>query len=236
MPDANAHRDVPEREGPRFEERPTGRLAEDAYRFAALPLAAGAVLGVLGSAWGAGLGLALAIAVAGFFRNPTRPVPPGEGLVLAPADGRVIQVGEVEGPGGEKRLRVGIFLSVLDVHVNRMPVAGRVKSIERGGTGYRAAFRREAEDQNVYCRVNLESREGFDLSVTQITGWIARRIVCHLRVGEWVDRGTRFGLIRFGSRTDVSLPVTSRLRVRAGDRVQGGTSVLAELPEPGGVS
>ena len=233
MPDANAHRDVPERAGPRFDERPTGWLADDAYRFAALPLAAGAVLGALGVAWGAGVGLALAIAVAAFFRNPTRPVPPGEGLVLAPADGRVIQVGEVEGPGGEKRLRVGIFLSVLDVHVNRMPIAGRVTSIERGGTGYRAAFRSEAEDQNVYCRVHLESRDGFELSVTQITGWIARRIVCHLRVGQWVDRGTRFGLIRFGSRTDVSLPAESRLRVNRGDRVQGGTSVLAELPERG---
>lgn len=236
MPDANAQSDIREREGPRFEERPTRWLVEDAYRFAALPLAAGAVLGVLGSAWGAGLGLALAIAVAAFFRNPTRPVPAGEGLVLAPADGRVIQVGEVEGPGGEKQLRVGIFLSVLNVHVNRMPVAGQVKAIERGGTGYRAAFRKEAEDQNVYCRVYLESREGFDLSVTQITGWIARRIVCHLRVGEWVDRGTRYGLIRFGSRTDVRLPVTSRLRVRSGDRVRGGSSVLAELPEPGGTS
>ena len=236
MPDANAHRDGPERAGPRFDERPTGWLAEDAYRFAALPLVAGAGLGVLGSAWGAGLGLVLAAAVAAFFRNPARPVPPGEGLVLAPADGRVIQVGEVEGPGGEKRLRVGIFLSVLNVHVNRMPIAGRVTSIERGGTGYRAAFRSEAEDQNVYCRVHLESREGFELSVTQITGWIARRIVCHLRVGEWIDRGTRFGLIRFGSRTDVSLPVGSRLKVSRGDRVQGGTTVLAELPERGGVS
>lgn len=236
MSDPNAHPVATDREGPRFEERPTRLLVEDAYRFAVPPLAAGALLGAFGSAWGAVVGLILALAVAAFFRNPARTAPPGEGSVLAPADGRVVQVGEVEGPGGEKRVRVGIFLSVLDVHVNRMPVAGRVTAIERGGTEFRAAFRPEAEDRNVYCRVHLESRDGFGLSVTQITGWLARRIVCHPRVGEWVERGERYGLIRFGSRTDVTLPRGSQLRVKRGDRVTGGVSVLAELPEAGVVS
>lgn len=236
MPDANAHRDVQERDGLRFKERPSRVLVEDAYRFAAPPMAAALLCGVLGIAWGAVLGLTLAIAVAAFFRNPRRAVLPGERRVVAPADGRVIRIGEIEGPRGEKQLRVGIFLSVFNVHVNRMPLAGRVTAIERGGTGYRAAFRPEAEDQNVYCRVRFETPDGDELSVTQITGWIARRIVCYLRVGDRVDRGARYGLIRFGSRTDVTIPQNSQLLVKKGDRVRGGLSVLAELPASGGES
>ena len=128
-----------------------------------------------------------------------------------------------------------IFLSVLNVHVNRMPLSGRVVKIERGGADYHAAFRAEAGERNVYCRMHYETPEGLRLSVTQITGWIARRIVCHPSVGEWVARGERFGLIRFGSRTDVTLPLDSRVRVANGDRVRGGVSVLAELPERGAV-
>jgi phosphatidylserine decarboxylase len=154
--------------------------------------------------------------------------------VVAPADGRVIDAGEIEQPDGSKAERVGIFLSVFDVHVNRAPVAGRVLSVERGGTRYRAAFDRKAEHQNVRCEMTLEMADGRRVGVVQITGLIARRIVCHPRVGEWVRRGERYGLIRFGSRTDVLLPPGTAMVVKRGDRVRGGETVIARLELPGG--
>jgi phosphatidylserine decarboxylase len=116
------------------------------------------------------------------------------------------------------------------VHVNRAPIAGRVISIERGGVSYLAAFNRRAESENVRCTLTLETARGEKVRVVQITGLIARRIVCHPRVGDWVRRGDRYGLIRFGSRTDVVLPVSAELRVRRGESVRGGSSLIAQLP------
>jgi len=213
-----------------FEERPRERLVPDAYRLGAVPLGGAAIACALGWPLVCGAALALTLFVAAFFRNPSRPLPGGERQVVAPADGRVLEAGEVEGADGSKRLRVAIFLSVFDVHVNRMPVAGRVTGIERGGDGYRAAFRADADATNVFCRVDLETAAGELVSVTQITGWIARRILCYPRVGQRIERGMRYGLIRFGSRTDVTLPVGATLRVQRGDRVTGGATVVADLP------
>ncbi len=218
---------------PAFEERPTALLVPDAYRFAAPPLVCAAVVGFLVTA---PLGPALALALAGlgvfvvsFFRNPERQIPPGEAHVVAPADGRVILVEEAEDDQGRKGLRIAIFLSVFNVHVNRVPVAGRVTAIRRGGEHYFAAFRPKALHHNVHLTMELKTASGAPVAVTQITGWIARRIVCHPAVGDWVGRGQRYGLIRFGSRTDVWLPEGSRARVSPGDRVRGGASVVAEL-------
>jgi len=109
-------------------------------------------------------------------------------------------------------------------------VVGRFVAIERGGSAYRAAFDPAAERQNVRCAMTLERPGGMRVQVVQITGWIARRIVCQPQVGEWLARGVRYGLIRFGSRTDVLLPPDSRARVARGDRVRGDSSILAELP------
>jgi len=104
-----------------------------------------------------------------------------------------------------------------------------VVAVERAGDSYLAAFNRDAESQNVRCSLSLEGRDGVRFVVTQITGLIARRIVCHPRVGDFVRRGDRYGLIRFGSRTDVLLPLSAEVRVGKGDRVRGGSSVLAQL-------
>jgi phosphatidylserine decarboxylase len=215
---------------PIFEERLTGLLAPDAYRFA-LPLLAGAAL-FLAVGWGVlgVLALGLGVFVTAFFRNPPRKVPPGERTLVSPADGKVIAVDEIEGRGGEKALRIGIFLSVFDVHVNRAPIAGRVVAIERSGDAYLAAFDPEAERRNVRVDLTLELATGERVRVAQITGLIARRIVCHAEVGEWLPRGSRYGLIRFGSRTDLVLPAGSRALVKPGERVRGGASVVAELP------
>jgi phosphatidylserine decarboxylase len=217
---------------PVFAERPTEPIVGDAYRFGTPLLLVSAALGVLGFPSAACVFLIAAIFVGSFFRNPDRLIPGDEDTVVSPADGRVIEVGEIEGPDGETVLRVGIFLSVFNVHVNRMPLAGRVVSIERSGDAYLAAFNREAETRNVRCSVTLESPAGVRFAVTQITGLIARRIVCHPEVGQFVRRGDRYGLIRFGSRTDVLLPLTARVLVGKGDRVRGGGSALARLASP----
>ena len=215
---------------PVFQERLTGALAPDVYVFA-VPLAFAALAAFVFGYTGFGLvAAALGAFVTAFFRNPPRDVPTAEREVVAPADGRVIALDEVELPGGEKGLRIGIFLSVFDVHVNRAPVAGRVVEIERSGSKYLAAFNPEAETANVSCALTLETAAGERVRVVQITGLIARRIVCHPRVGDWVTRGARYGLIKFGSRTDVVLPAGSVARVAKGDRVRGGSSVVAELP------
>jgi phosphatidylserine decarboxylase len=215
---------------PVFVERPTEALVPDAWRLGSVPLALSALCGVAGAPlWGA-VFLVLALFVGFFFRNPERRIPGDERSAVAPADGRVIEAGEIEEPDGSKAVRVGIFLSIFDVHVNRAPLSGRVLAIERGGSEFLAAFSPEAEQRNVRCTLVLETERGERVKVTQITGLVARRIVCHPHVGEWLRRGERYGLIRFGSRTDVVLPAGSELRVTRGERVKGGSTVLAVLP------
>jgi len=225
---------------PVFAERPTERVVPDGWWLGALPFGLALVAGWLGLGALAAVGLLLAAFTLFFFRNPERPIPGDARTVVAPADGRVIEVGEIEEPGGAKRLRIGIFLSVFDVHVNRMPLAGRVERVERGGRRFLAAFDRRAEADNVRCALALRTEHGEPFRVVQITGLVARRIVCHPREGEWVPRGARFGLIRFGSRTDVVLPAGARACVARGDRVRGGATILAEMPPapgvPGGVA
>ena len=216
---------------PVFVERPTGPVVRDGLRLAAVPAAAG-VLAVLTGHGLVALGLlGLAGGLVAFFRNPER-VPAGDELsAVSPADGRVISVAEALDGDGEKRLRIGVYLSLLDVHVTRAPVAGRVVAVERHGGGHHPAFIPDAERVSPACAMTLETPRGERVRVVQITGVLARRIVCHPRVGEWVARGARYGLIRFGSRTDVVLPPGARARVQPGDRVRGGSSVIATLPE-----
>jgi phosphatidylserine decarboxylase len=204
-------------------------IVDDAYRLGAPPLALAALCGVFG--W-QGLALLFALLagfVAFFFRNPERLVPGDENSVVSPADGKVIEAGEIEEADGSKALRIGIFLSIFDVHVNRAPLSGRVVALERSGSAFLAAFNPEADRHNVRCDMVLETDQGVRVRVAQITGLIARRIVCHPRIGEVLRRGDRYGLIRFGSRADVVLPLDAELRVVRGDRVKGGSSVLAVL-------
>jgi phosphatidylserine decarboxylase len=212
-----------------FLERPTEFVVRDAFSLGAAPLALAGACGLLGWTTAGFVLMGLTVFVACFFRNPPREIPGGENSVVAPADGRVIDVAEVEGPDGNKWLRVGIFLSVFNVHVNRCPLAGRVVAKDRGGRAFLAAFNRKAEAENVRCALTLETAAGVRFQVVQITGLIARRIVCHPQVGEWVRRGDRYGLIRFGSRTDVLLPLTAVAKVKARDRVRGGSTIIAEF-------
>lgn len=217
---------------PVFAERPTALVVSDAWVFAApLTLAGGLAIG-LGAPWIGALLAGLGAFCVAFFRNPVRRFSGDARDVVAPADGRVLAVDEIEDERGGKGLRIGIFLSVFNVHVNRAPVSGRVTSIVRGGSRFLAAFDPRGERENVRLAMTLETAGGARVVVTQITGLIARRIVCHPQVGEWLERGTRYGLIRFGSRTDVLLPLGAEACVRKGERVRGGATLLARLPEP----
>ncbi len=221
---------APRADAPRFEERLTGRIAREGYLFAAPLLPAAALLYWLTGAWlAAALPCALALGILAFFRNPQRSGPEAEELVLAPADGRVLCVEPAQRKDGPA-LRIGIFLSVFDVHVNRAPVSGRVTGIERAGDAFLAAFRKNAPQHNVRLTLGLETESGLHVDVVQMTGLVARRIVCHPAPGQMLARGTRYGMIRFGSRTDVLLPANSMPKVEKGDRVRGGVTVLAALP------
>jgi phosphatidylserine decarboxylase len=165
-----------------------------------------------------------------FFRDPERAIPPEPGTVVSAADGKVtaIETLEVEGEPGT---RISVFLSVFDVHVNRSPISGRVESVEyrRGRFGNAlAAVSAEANEQNIVTVCG----EGQVVRFKQIAGLLARRIVFNKRPGDLVQRGERVGLIKFGSRTDVILPRAARVQVKVGDRVRGGSSVLATLPLP----
>ena len=169
-----------------------------------------------------------------FFRDPERVPPPRAGLVVAPADGRVLAVSPAVPPvelglGDAERWRVSIFLSVLDVHVNYMPAEGQVTRIcYRHGKYLNASLDKASED-NERNALAIVLPDGRDMAVVQIAGLIARRILCHVREGDRVQAGERFGIIRFGSRTDVYLPPGVLPLAREGQTMIGGETVIAEL-------
>jgi phosphatidylserine decarboxylase len=168
-----------------------------------------------------------------FFRDPDRQVPTAPGLVVSPADGRVMSAGPGDprwAPPGDW-LQITIFLSPLDVHINRSPVEGRLTRIEYRPGRFLPAFDEKSND-NELNEIWID-HEGRPVVVRQVVGILARRIVCRVREGEDIGRGERIGLMKFGSRMDVFLPTDARLRVAAGDRVIGGETVLATL-EPSG--
>lgn len=204
-------------------------LDPDAWPFVLGPLAAAAACWVLGWRRAAGLGLALAGGMVFFFRDPERHPPARPGAVLAPADGRVTEVrhGLVDtfvGPASQ----VSIFLSPLDVHVNRAPVTGEVVSVERRPGRFLPAYRAEASRENEQTTLAIQA-EGFRVVVRQVAGVVARRVVCRVQPGDRLQAGQRFGIIRFGSRLDVVVPASLRLEVRPGDRVRAGESVLGVM-------
>jgi phosphatidylserine decarboxylase len=170
-----------------------------------------------------------------FFRDPERTPPARHNVVVAPADGRIVLVGPAVPPaelglGDTPRWRVAIFLSVIDVHVNRAPIEGRITRIAyRHGAFLNAALDKASED-NERNALAIRTSDGRDLAVVQIAGLIARRIVCTVREGDMVGTGERFGIIRFGSRTDVYLPHGVTPLVAVGQTMIGGETVLAELP------
>jgi phosphatidylserine decarboxylase len=176
-----------------------------------------------------GLAVLLPIAIALFFRDPDRVIPSDRGLVLSPADGRVIHAGPArpgEAPPGEW-LQVTIFLSVLDVHINRTPVAGRVERVDYVAGTFKAAFRHESH-ANERSEIWID-HDGVPVVVRQVVGLLARRVVCRVKPGDVLAPGQRIGLMKFGSRMDVFVPTSAAVRVTAGATVVAGVTEIARL-------
>jgi phosphatidylserine decarboxylase len=166
-----------------------------------------------------------------FFRDPSRMVPTEPGLIVSPGDGKVEEAEWIETTAGS-RMRITIFLSVFDVHVNRVPVGGTVTMVEHREGQFLNAMNPASAVHNEQTLITIDAG-GYSVSFKQIAGLLARRIVCNLKSGDRVERGQRMGLIKFGSRVDVLMPADVTLKVRVGQRVKGGSSVLAAMPPSG---
>jgi len=171
------------------------------------------------------------LAVAAFFRDPERIIPAGENLVLAPADGKVVSIAPASEDGLFKgaATRISIFLSPLDVHINRMPVAGQIAEVNYKRGSFLAAYNAEASERNEQNALKIINGASHSIGVVQIAGVLARRIVCRVKQGDKLARGARFGLIMFGSRTDTYLPKGCSVDVIEGQRVKGGETILGRF-------
>jgi phosphatidylserine decarboxylase len=205
-------------------------LAREGWGHVAYALSAAVLVHWLVGAWWAAPFWIFALFVVQFFRDPPRVIPGEPNAVVCPADGRVIAVDEVEDPYLKRPARrVSIFMNVFNVHSNRTPVAGEVK--ERWyhpGSFFNAALDKAARE-NERSALWIKTGDGQDVVVVQVAGLLARRILCYVRPGDQVERGERYGFIRFGSRVDVYLPLTAKVAVSLGDKAQGGSQVLAHL-------
>jgi phosphatidylserine decarboxylase len=204
-------------------------IAREGWPFLAGACAVAAAVTWFAGAWSAPFWLA-AIFVLQFFRDPARRPPGGDGLVIAPADGRVIAVGRVRDPYvARDATKVSVFMNVFNVHSNRSPVDGRIDGVwYRPGRFVNAALDK-ASDDNERNALWIRTDDGQDIVCVQVAGLIARRILCYAGKGDRLARGQRYGFIRFGSRVDLYLPSSARVRVAIGDRVRAGESVVAEL-------
>ena len=188
---------------------------------------------VAGLLW---LGLVLllaAAAVGAFFRDPERNPTAPEGAIISAADGKICDISEAPMPDASRDLyrRVAVFMSPLNVHVNRAPVSGEVASVEHTPGEFRAAFRDDASEHNERNVIVFATAYGRRHAIVQIAGYLARRIVCRVRPPERVSRGQRVGLIMFGSRVDHFFPLDYRVAVKLGERVQAGVTVLGEVAD-----
>ena len=216
-------------------------ILDDGWRFIAIFAGLTLLAALTGLAWLFWPLFVLTLWSIYFFRDPSRCVPQDGDILVAPADGLVQMVVPAVPPaelglGDQPLVRVSIFLSVFDVHINRTPCAGTVEVVAyRPGKFLNAAADKASED-NERMAIALKRADGRVIGCVQIAGWVARRIVCYIKSGQAVAAGERFGHIRFGSRTDLYLPAGARLLVAPGQRMIGGETVMAELdpvrPEP----
>ncbi|HNP59343.1 MAG TPA: phosphatidylserine decarboxylase family protein [Nitrospirales bacterium] len=187
---------------------------------------------VAGPVWLTCLMGSLTLFTAWFFRNPARTIPQGRNLIVSPGDGTVVAV-EQEFEHRflkEPSIRISIFLNVFNVHINRLPATGVLQDVVYAPGKFLVASRPEATVENEQNALMLKRSDGKKILCVQIAGLIARRIVCWVKPGEQVEVGERFGLIRFGSRMDLYLPHDSAIQVKVGEKVKGGSSIVAELP------
>ncbi len=209
-------------------------MVRDGYIYGLSLLAVAAALKWATGSWAGGIAPGLLAAVfLLFFRDPRRTVPAGAGLIVSPGDGLVTETAAIATPQGPRQ-RISIFLSVFDVHVNRSPIGGVLTDVRYRKGQYLNAMNPASADRNEQNVVTVRG-EGIEVTFKQIAGLLARRIVFNYREGDTVERGQRVGLIKFGSRVDVLLPPEAALWVRVGQRVKGGSSVLAAMTNGAGL-
>lgn len=206
-------------------------IAKPGFYFIIAAAFATAVFAMVGAVPIAIIGLAITFFICWFFRDPDRVVPMYQGTVVSPADGRVIIVASVEESPFVvgNCVKISIFMSVFNVHVNRIPHEGKVKGISYFPGKFFSANLDKASKENEHNAVLIETDKGKSVCMVQIAGLIARRIICRLKEGDLVRRGERFGMICFGSRLDVYLPSDAKISVTVGNRVKAGSSILGYI-------
>lgn len=204
-------------------------MVRDGWYYALGMLAVALVVGWAAGVWYASPALLLAAFFLWFFRDPERAIPAEAGAIVSPGDGKVTAISTVE-VDGVPRTRISIFLSVFDVHVNRSPIAGAIRKVEYRTGKFRNAMGADSAEHNEQNIVTVEGDDGQTVIFKQIAGLLARRIVFSKRVGDRVACGERVGLIKFGSRVDVLFDSAAEPRVRRGEHVRGGASILALAP------
>jgi len=163
-----------------------------------------------------------------FFRDPERIIPKKDNLILSPADGKIIKIADIgDSNTGEKLKLISIFLSVFNVHANRMPIDGKFNNVNYVKGEFLAAFDHKASDKNERMEISIETKFGL-IKIKQIAGLVARRILCYAKKGEKMAAGDRLGFIRFGSRTDIILPANINLNIKLNQKVFGGETILGE--------
>jgi phosphatidylserine decarboxylase len=201
-------------------------LARESHPYLLVGLAVAVAGALLGFGYLSAGALLLSGFVAFFFRDPAREIPAGPGLVVSPGDGRVVEIQTLPEGG---RIRISIFLSLFDVHINRAPVAGAIRSVRYHPGRFLPANLERAALENERNDLTIEADIG-EVFLSQIAGIVARRIVCWKKQGDRVSAGERIGLIQFGSRLEVILPPGANPEVSVGSKVRGGSSILARIP------
>ena len=206
------------------------KFAPEGYPFISLTAAATIAAFIFGGVWAAALPLVLTLFVAFFFRDPERRVPEGDNIFVSPADGRILQIQSVieEKFLKSKAVEISIFMSPLNVHVNRAPCAGMVESVVYTPGAFISAFKPEASIRNENIAMLLRGSIG-SILVRQVAGAVARRVVCRARQGDTLEKGERYGIIKFSSRLDVYLPENTEIKVKTGDPVKAGETIIGQL-------
>ena len=206
-------------------------LAKAGYPFIVACVFTTLVFAILGLVTLSMIGLAATFFICYFFRDPDRVIPNDAGCVVSPADGKIISAGLVDNSRFFEGscMKISIFMSIFNVHVNRIPHKGKINKVQYYPGKFFSANLDKASANNEHNAVFIETERGKNICTVQVAGLIARRIICNVQQGDIVERGQRFGLICFGSRIDVYLPPETHLKVTTGDRVKAGTSVLGDF-------
>jgi phosphatidylserine decarboxylase len=205
-------------------------LAREGWPFLAIALAAALAVALFAGAWWSAPVWLVVAFVLQFFRDPPRQIPGDERTVVSPADGRIVAVEASRDPFLDRdAIKVSVFMNVFNVHANRSPVDGEVRQVWYHAGSFLNAALDKASLENERNALWLRSSTGADVTCVQVAGLIARRILCYVKAGDRIERGSRFGFIRFGSRVDVYLPPEASVKAALGDKVSGGSSVLAVL-------